>query len=131
MSRALITIRSEQDRIRAARWVAQMPFGGRIEFKDAKRSLPQNDRMWGMLTDIATQVEWDGCKRSTKAWKLLFLDSLNREVVAVPSLDGSGVVDIGGKSSSDLSKQEMSDMIELMFMFGANHNVKFRDAEAA
>jgi hypothetical protein len=45
-------------------------------------------------------------------------------------LDGCGVVELG-RSSSDLSKGEMTDMIELMFKFGAEHGVVFNDPEAA
>ncbi len=49
----------------------------------------------------------------------------------VPNLDGTGFVNLG-RSSSDLSKSEMSDLIELIHAFGANHGVKFQDdAEAA
>lgn len=130
MSRALITIRSEQDRIRAARWVAQMPFGGRIEFKDAKRSLPQNDRMWAMLTDIATQIPWHGVKLTPEDWKLIFMSALKQEQRLVPNIDGTGFVALG-RSTSKLSKAEMTDLIDLIQMFGANHNVKFHDREAA
>ena len=53
MSRSLITLHGNQDRLRAVRYVQSAPFGTRIEFKAEKRTLPQNDRMWAMLTDIA------------------------------------------------------------------------------
>jgi hypothetical protein len=42
----------------------------------------------------------------------------------VPNIDGNGFVSLG-RSSSDLSVGEMSDLIELILMFGAKHNVKF------
>jgi hypothetical protein len=63
---------------------------------------------------------------------LLFLDLVNRETLPriVRGLDGCGVVELG-RSSSDLSKGEMTDMIELMFKFGAEHGVVFNDPEAA
>jgi hypothetical protein len=32
-----------------------------------------------------------------------------------------------GRSSSDLSKEEMTSLIDLIHMFGANHNVVFHD----
>lgn len=131
MPRALITIRGEEDRSRATRWVARLPFGARIEFKDARRSLPQNDRMWAMLTDIAMQVLWHGVRLTPDDWKLIFLDSLNSELRIVPNIDGTGFVNLG-RSSSKLSKAEMGDLMELIAMFGANHGVKFHDpAEAA
>jgi hypothetical protein len=71
--------------------------------KAPKRSLPQNDRMWAMLTDLAAQVKWHGLRLTADDWKLIFLDALKREVRMVPNLDGNGFVSLG-RSSSDLSK---------------------------
>jgi hypothetical protein len=127
MSRAIVTINREFDRMRAANWINTAPIGTRIEFKDAKRTPEQNDRMWAMLTDIATQVAWDGAKRSTDEWKDLFMDWLPRELRTLSALDGSGRQVPLGRSTSNLSKQEMSDLLALMEMFGANHGVKFND----
>lgn len=124
MSRAMIVVRSNRDRERAASWSMNAPAGCRIEFKLAKRSLPQNDRMWAMLTDVAQQVPWHGIKLAPDDWKLIFLDALKREVRMVPNIDGNGFVNLG-RSSSDLSKGEMSDLMELISAFGAQHAVKF------
>ena len=130
MSRATIILRREADRLRATTWVAKAPAGTRLEFKASKRTTPQNARLWAMLSDIATQLPWHGLKLRPDDWKLLFLDSLKRELRMVPNLDGTGFVNLG-RSSSDLSKDEMSDLIELMLEFGARHGVKFNDASEA
>lgn len=124
MSRAMVICRSEADRKRAANWAMKAPSGTRIVFKETKRSVPQNDRMWAMLTDIARQVEWHGSRLSADDWKLVFMDALNREARLVPSIEGDGMVNLG-QSSSDLSKNEMSELIELIAAFGANHGVVF------
>ena len=129
MTRYLIPIASDADRAKAAKWATGAPFGTRIEFKAPKRSLPQNDRMWAMLTDVATQLPWHGIKLSPDDWKLLFLDALKRELRMVPNLDGNGFVNLG-RSSSDLSKAEMTDLIEIIAAFGANHGVVFHDPES-
>lgn len=130
MSRALITLRSDADRQRAASWIAKAPAGTRVEFKATKRSIPQNDRMWAMLTDVASQVMWHGLRLTPDDWKLIFLDALKREVRMVPNIDGNGFVSLG-RSSSDLSKAEMTDLIELIFAFGARHGVVFGDDRRA
>ena len=130
MSRSLFTLKDEAERKRVARLVYDSPIGSRVELKASRRSLPQNDRMWAMLTDIADQVQWHGLILETEDWKLLFIDALKRELRIVPNLDGNGFVNLG-RSSSDLSKAEMSDLIELLFMFGANHNVAWKDPEIA
>lgn len=130
MGRALVTLRNKADRERASRWIDKAPFGTRVEFKASKRSLPQNDRMWAMLTDVATQLKWHSIGLTPDDWKLVFLDSLNRESRFVPNIDGTGFVNLG-RSSADLSKEEMSELIELIFAFGAQHGVKFNEPENA
>lgn len=128
MSRALVILDSATSRAKAAGWAMKAPHGTRVEFKASKRTLPQNDRMWAMLTDIAQQMPWHGMSIRPDDWKLLFLDALKREVRAVPNLDGTGFVNIG-RSSSDLSKAEMGDLMELIAEFGARHGVVFHDSE--
>jgi hypothetical protein len=128
MSRALITIRGKTDRDRVARWAAQAPFGTRVEFKEVKRSLPQNDRMWAMLTDIATQKEHCGRKYTPEIWKCLLMHAWGREVKFIPALDGEGVVPMVYRSS-DLSKAEMTELIEFLFSWGAQNGVVFKDDE--
>lgn len=130
MGRALVTLRNKADRERASRWIDKAPFGTRVEFKASKRSLPQNDRMWAMLTDVAMQLKWHSIGLTPDDWKLVFLDAMKREARFVPNIDGTGFVNLG-RSSSDLSKEEMTELIELIFAFGAQHGVKFNEPENA
>lgn len=130
MSRALLILDSPVSRQRAASWVHKAPQGTRVEFKQSRRSTNQNSRLWAMLTDVATQLEWHGKRLRPDDWKLMFLDALKREVRVVPNLDGNGFVNLG-RSSSDLSKAEMSDLQELIAAFGAQHGVQFHEREAA
>ena len=130
MSRATIILNSPTERQRAATWAMNAPAGTRVEFKASKRSLPQNARMWAMLSDIADQLAWHGKKLKTEDWKLVFLDALTQELRFVPNIDGTGFVNLG-RSSSSLTKDEMSGMIELMLKFGAEHGVVFHDERKA
>lgn len=129
MTRAVLILTSEAVRDKAALWCAKLPHGTRVEFKEVKRSLPQNDRMWAMLTDVAAQVQHAGCKLPTEDWKLLFMHQLRGELRMLPDLDGNGFVPIGN-SSSDLGKSEMTGLIELIFAYGAKHGVVFHDPQA-
>lgn len=126
MSRALVVIRGKVERERVARWASQAPYGTRVEFKGEKRSLPQNDRMWAMLTDVSRQAEHCGKKYTPDQWKVLFMHACGREVQFIPALDGSTFIP-WGQSSSDLSKQEMTDLIEFIFAWGATHGVTFNE----
>lgn len=130
MSRALLVLNSDSDRKKVTAWAWGLPPGTRCEFKAPRRSLDQNARMWAALTDIATQTRYHGLKLTPDDWKLLFLDALKREVRMVPNLDGNGFVSLG-RSSSDLSKQEMSDLIEIIAAWGAKNGVVFNDPHEA
>lgn len=128
MSRALLTLRTIADRDRACRWVRQAPIGSRVEFKSPRRTLPQSDKMWAMLTDVARQVEWYGQKLTADDWKDVFTASLRRAHV-VPGIDG-GFVPLG-MHTSDMSKEEMSALIELIYAFGAERGVVFVERDVA
>ncbi len=124
MSRYLVTLNSSKARDQAMRLVVCAPFGSRVEVKAAKRSMPQNDRMWAMLTEVARQVKWHGQTLRPDDWKMIFLDGLKRELQTVPNLDDTGFVFLG-QSSSDLTKSEMGDLMELIAAWGAQHGVVF------
>lgn len=130
MSRYLVTLRSADDKLRAAEILSAAPLGSRVEIKAAKRSIPQNDRMWAMLTDVAQQLAWHGQKLRPDDWKLMFLDGLKRELRMVPNIEGTAFINLN-RSSSDLTKEEMGDLIELIAAFGVKHGVVFSDDEKA
>jgi len=54
---------------------------------------------------------------------------LKRELRLAPNIEGTGFVNLG-RSSSNLSKADFADLLELISMFGANHGVTFRDPAA-
>jgi hypothetical protein len=126
MTRATVILNGKADREKACRWAMGVPLGTRIEFKEVKRSLPQNDRMWAMLTEVSQQATLGGKQFTPDQWKVIFLHALGQEITLLPTIDGHGFVP-WGQSSSDLSKDEMTGMIELIFKFGAEHGVQFQD----
>ena len=130
MSRAVLILHTAELRRRAHEWIDAAAQDSRVEFKGPKRTLPQNDRMWAMLTDISTQAEHYGRRYAPGDWKVIFLSALGRETRFVPNLDGTGLIPIG-QSSSDLSVAEMSDMIESMFAWGAQHAIVFHEPDDA
>jgi hypothetical protein len=125
MSRWALVINGESDRRKAADWCKRAPAGMRIEFKEVKRSLSQNDLLWARLTDVSAQVEWYGQKLSPDDWKDMFTASLRKARVS-PGIDQGSFV-VLGLHTSDLTKQEFSDLLELIAAFGAEHGVQFND----
>lgn len=128
MGRALLVLQTDGDRAKAAAWLAKAPPGTRVTFQASKRSLPQNDRMWAMLTDVASQATHMGKHYTADQWKILFLHACGREVQFLPALDGSTFIP-WGQSSSELSKDEFSELMEFIAMWGAEHGVVFHDPQ--
>ena len=93
-----------------------------LEIKREKRSNEQNRLMWAALSDISRQVDWYGDKLSAEDWKHVLSASLKKQR-AVPGLDGGFVV--LGLSTSKMSKDEMSELLELALAFGAQKGVEF------
>lgn len=116
----------EQARRNAVRFVAEAPAGYCVTVSEPSRNLGQNAAMWAMLTDVSEQVVWHGRKLSPESWKHIFTSSLKKQDV-VPGLDGGFVV--LGQSTSSMTKHEMSDLLELIQAFGAQHDVHFNQNE--
>lgn len=99
------------------------PQGSRFSVKPPRRTIPQNDKLWSMLGEIAA-AKPQSRTLTPEQWKCVFMDALGQKSTWVPSLDGEGVVNTGYRSSR-MSKAEMSDLIELMNAYGAEHGVEF------
>jgi hypothetical protein len=97
-----------------------------ISIKPETRSLASNRAMWAALADISRQVVWHGQKLSPEDWKNVLSASLQKQRV-VPGIDGGWVV--MGQSTSQMTKAEMSDLIELAHAFGAERGVRFSAPE--
>lgn len=103
----------------------QAPPGTRVEFKAPKRTLPQNDLLWSRLTEISTKVDWHGQKLTPADWKDMFTASL-RKARVVPNLEGDGFV-LLGLHTSDMSKDEMSNLLDLIDAFAAERGIIFQE----
>lgn len=130
MSRVTVILTGRETRDRVCRWVQKAPVNTRVELKEPKRSVPQNDRLWACLTEIARAVPWHGIRLSPDDYKLLFMDALKAELRLVPNMAGNGFTNLG-RSSSDLSKDEFGDLLELVNVFAAQHGVTLGDEERA
>jgi hypothetical protein len=115
-------------RERAKRWIDSAPHNCAVSFKASKRSLPQNALMWARLTEVSHQVVWHGAKLSADDWKDVFTAALKRSRV-VPGLDGGFVV--LGQRTSDMTKDEMGQLLDLIDAFAAEHGVTFGGEVAA
>lgn len=114
----------------AQHWLKSMIVRGlpagpvRVSVGRPRRTLDQNSKLWPMLGDIASQVEWYGQKLTDNEWKDVFTAALRKQR-AVPGLEGGFVV--LGAHTSEMSKGELSELIELMYAFGADHDVEWSE----
>ncbi|MDE2100286.1 MAG: recombination protein NinB [Patescibacteria group bacterium] len=97
-----------------------------LTVKREKRTNDQNAKLWACLTDISEQVEWHGIKLSAEDWKHLISASLKKQRI-VPGIDG-GFVALG-QSTSGMTKEEFSDLLEVALAFGAEHGVRWTDEQ--
>jgi len=128
MDKRIFVLSHNEARQRAKDFVGIAPEGWVVEFKPATRSLEQNAKLWASLTDVSKQVVWHGRKLTAEEWKFVFSSAIKKQEV-VPNIDGTGFV-VLGQSTSKMTKSEMSELLELIQEFGAQHNVKFEDEYA-
>ena len=126
MGRALLTLHGEKEKARARHWIDKAPWGTRLTFQGPRRSVDQNAALWAALTEISQQKLYHGVRLSPDDWKLLYMDAMKREVRMVPNLDGNGFVSLG-RSSSNLSVEEMSDLLDLIKAWCAKEGVELKE----
>ena len=127
MSRAVVQIKSDAERSQIATWARNVPVGTTVEFRAPRRSNDQNSLMWSLLSQISKQVDWYGTKLTSEDWKDVLTASLRRTRV-VPGIDAGSFVPLGMRTSQ-MTKQELADLLELIYAFGAERSVKFRELE--
>ena len=96
-----------------------------VVIKPETRSLAQNNLMWSCLTDLSTQLQWCGKKMTPEGWKDFITAHIEGQDI-VPNMDGTGFVTIGrGKSTSNMTIAEMTEVIEQCHAFGTLQGVKW------
>jgi hypothetical protein len=90
----------------------------------ARRTVPQNDRMWAMLADVSLQVIWHGQRLTKEEWKDVMTAAQKRQKV-VPGVDGGFVV--LGISTSRMPKGELAELMDIIEAFGAEQGVTWTD----
>ena len=107
--------------------------GGAVEIAirryEEKRSLPQNSKQWALYTDISEQLRWHHNQLSKEDWKILLTNEWKPQTI-VPAISGNGFCVLNA-STSKSSKQEMSELIELVYAFGTQSGVKWSDTSLA
>jgi hypothetical protein len=80
--------------------------------------------MWAMLSDISRSAPEER-QHIPEVWKCIFMAALGYEVMFAMGLNDQPFP-IGFKTSK-LTKPQMSDLIEFIYAYGAQHNVKWSE----
>lgn len=124
-----VEIDSQYRRDLAHKLVAAAPVGAVMTISPAKRTTDQNSRFWAMLSDIS-RAKPEGRVHTPEAWKALFMHALGHSVRFEMGLNGEPFP--VGFRSSQLSKGQMSDLMEFMSAWAAERGVIFsNEARAA
>jgi hypothetical protein len=114
-------------RVNAAKFCMDAPEGWIVTIGEPTRTLEQNALLWPLLQRLADQVVWHGAKLSKEDWKDMLTASLRKQRAA-PGIDGGFVV--FGERTKTYSKAQFSELLELIYAFGAQHGVTFEEAYA-
>ena len=98
-----------------------------LEIKNASRSCPQNSKYHAMIEEIAQQASHLGAKWDAEDWKRLLLNEFAKQTNLpqgriVPSLDGSGIVQLGLQSRK-LTKEQASEFVEFLYAWATQNGV--------
>jgi NinB protein len=117
----------------ASRACIQAPDGYVVKVEPPAKSRDQEEKYHAMLGDIAKQVRIYGREWDREDLKRLLVDQfvrdmkeagtpLSKQGAVVPSLDGSGVVQLGVQTRRFLKKEAIA-FIDWLYAFGAENGV--------
>ncbi|HHT0143345.1 TPA: recombination protein NinB [Raoultella ornithinolytica] len=102
-----------------------------IEAREESRTDKQNRLMWPLLKDLSDQVSWYGEKLEPAEWKDIITVLVSQmqnpecEQKSAPGINGGRVY--FGVRTSQSSKRYMVEVIEAIYWFGTERNVKFSE----
>jgi hypothetical protein len=121
-----VILRSPASRDGAKRLIELAPLGAILNIRPATRTNEQNALMWALLSEIS-RAKPEGRELTPEVWKSLFLHALGHAQRFEMALDGNGVVPVGFRSSR-LTKEQMSDLIEMIHEYAARHGIELKEA---
>lgn len=96
-----------------------------VRERKTKRTSEQNRKLNAMCGDLAEQVLWHGQAIGKDDWRHMFVAAYRKEQRIVPGINGGFVV--LGASSRKLTVSECSEVIEMIYAFGAEREVIWSD----
>lgn len=115
-------ILSSHDRRKEAKSIIDAaPPNSVVKISAPKRTLEQNDALWALLSDIS-RAKPEGREWPPETWKAAIMHALGHEMRFEHGLEGKGAFPLG-YSSSRLTKDQMSELLEYAMAYAARHGV--------
>lgn len=133
MNKQIFRLVNDAVRRNARQAILNAPEGYMCDISPPTKKRIQEEKYHAMIGDIAKQVDLIGCRRNTEDAKRLLIDAfarvmreagtpLRQEGRILPSLDGSGFVQLGIQSRK-FTVKEASEFIEYLYAFGSERSV--------
>lgn len=119
MSQTII-LHGNSQRSFAKQLIERAPAGAVVTIREAKRTNEQNALMWCLLSDLS-RAKPEGRLHTPEVWKQLVMHACGHAVQFEIGLNGQPFPT--GFRSSRMTKGEMSDLIEWVYQYGAEHGV--------
>jgi hypothetical protein len=119
-----VILRGDTQRAFAKRLIDKAPVDAVVNIREATRTNEQNAKMWAMLSDVS-RAKPEGRCHTADAWKALFMHACGHAVQFEVGLNGQPFPT--GFRSSALNKQQMSDLLECIYEYGARHGVRWSE----
>ena len=105
----------------------------RMEIKPESKSRDQEEKYHAMIGEIANQAQHLGAKWSAEDWKRILIDLFAKETglqggKIIPSLDGSGIVQLG-LQTRNFTKEQAMEFISFLDAWGAQHEIIFKNVD--
>jgi len=105
----------------------------RMEIKADSRSDEQNAKYHSMLSEIAVQAQHMGAKWDAESWKRFLVYEFCKQLglpqgQIVPSLDGSGIVQLG-LQTRDFSKERAAEFITFLEAWATDKEIIFKQVD--
>lgn len=111
----------------------EWPGAAEVTVKEPTRTSDQNARMWAALHDIARQVQWpvngELAYLEPEDWKAILTAAVKQETRMAAGINGGFV--LLGSRTSQMSKRQLSELLEAIYAFGAERQVVWSERVAA
>lgn len=114
-------------RERFKRIIDQAPDGYIAEVREPKRTQDQSAKMWAMLTDISLSKP-GGATYTPEEWKARVMQACGWECQFLPGILDGHPFPVGFRSSQ-MTKAQMSAMIDWMQAWGDEQGVRWSDQQ--